>query len=69
MLYCTLGNLNLGITKKSYQSNLEITKIKEIKKLKIIFLLSGDYEMRTQRYVGTELRGPTSNLPIGEEAL
>ena len=25
--------------------------------------------MRTQRYVGTELRGPTSNLPIREEAL
>ena len=38
-------------------------------KLKIIFLLSGDYEMRTQRYMGKELRGPTSNLPIGEEAL
>ena len=25
--------------------------------------------MRTQRYVGKEPRGPTSNLPIGEEAV
>ena len=38
-------------------------------KLKIIFLLLGDYEMITQRYMGKELIGPTSNLMIGEEAL
>ena len=69
MPYGTPVNLNQGTTIRPYLSNLEVTNIKEINKLKIIFLLSGDYEMRTQRYVGKEPREHTSNLPIGEEAV